>query len=148
MPLLRPRALRGEKPGSRRIPFGAADQDKGLTAILTWIPVEVIAAYKFVIGLIPSDHESFRLWSSIAAIPISALWIAYATRPEGQNIAWRQVILAPIAFSCWAVAIQGDILTTISPQWETWMGSVMLGAGMVLLPIFDGILKALGVPQN
>jgi hypothetical protein len=140
--------VRGEKPGSRLIPFSPSDEDKGLTAILKWIPVEVIAAYKFIIGLIPADNETFRLWSSLAGIPVSALWIAYATRPEGQRIAWRQAMLAPIAFACWAAAIQGDVLKTIFPHWESWMGSIALGAGMVLLPIFDGILKAVGVPQN
>jgi hypothetical protein len=89
MPLMRPRVVMKNELGSGRRMIAAADQDKVLTAVLQWIPVEVIAAYKFIIDLIPSDHQSFRLWSSVAAIPISALWIAFATQPEGQNIAWR-----------------------------------------------------------
>lgn len=143
MPLLRPRVVRADKPGARRQLISAADQTKLLTAILEWIPVEVIAAYKFVINLIPSDNESFRLWSSVSAIPITALWIAYATRPKGQEIAWRQVILGPIAFTCWAIAMQGDILKYVSQSWEPWMGSVVLAGGTILLPIFDGIFRAL-----
>jgi hypothetical protein len=148
MPLLRPRVVMQDKPGSKTKMIAAGDQDKMLTAVLKWIPVEVIAAYKFIIDLIPSGHLSFQLWSSIAAIPISGLWIAFATQPDGRTIAWRQVILAPIAFACWAVAMQGDMLSEVSKAWEPWMGSVVLGAGMMLLPIFDGILKAFGIPQN
>jgi hypothetical protein len=125
-----------------------ANEDSLLTSILKWIPVEVITVYKFIVGLIPSNHEAFSLWSTVTAIPITALWIAFATRSEGQNVAWRQVILAPIAFTCWAVAMQGDIIRGVFSGWEPWMGSVVLGAGTISLPIFEGILRSLGIPQN
>jgi len=148
MPLLRPRVVLPDKPTSRTVPVSPLDEDSMLTAVLKWIPAEIIAAYKFIIDFIPADRGTFRLWLSVAAIPICALWIAFATKPEGRNIAWRQVILAPIAFVCWAVAMQGDIMVKVLPWWELWMGSVVLGAGMVLLRIFDGILMALGLTQN
>ncbi len=148
MPLLRPRVVLKDAPRSRTVPASPSDEDSILGAIVKWIPAEIIGAYKFIIGFVPVEDATFRLWLSIAAIPICALWIAFATKPEGRNIAWRQAILAPIAFTCWAVAMQGDIMKHISPGWEIWMGSVVLGGGMMLLPIFDGILKAAGVTQN
>jgi hypothetical protein len=123
-------------------------QDSLLTAILMWIPVEVITSYKVIMGLIPADYGSGRLWTSILAIPITALWIAFATRTEGRKVAWRQVILAPLAFTCWVVAIQEDVMKGQFPDWELWMGSVVLGVGTLVLPILDGILRSLGITQN
>jgi hypothetical protein len=72
--------------------------------------MEVITSYKVIMGLIPVDYGSGRLWTSILAIPITVLWIAFATQPKGSKIAWRQVILAPIAFTCWVVAMQEDVM--------------------------------------
>jgi hypothetical protein len=126
----------------------AGDEDAPLTAILKWIPVEVIGSYKFIMGMIPSDYTSARLWTSILAIPITALWIAFATQPTGKKVAWRQVFLAPIAFVCWAIAMQEDVMKGQFTNWEPWMGSVVLAAGTLALPILDGILRSLGVTQN
>jgi hypothetical protein len=127
---------------------GANEQDSLLAAIVKWIPVEVLTVYKAVDGFIPADKFSFHLTFILLVIILCALWIAFATRPSNQQIAWRQVILAPVAFTCWAVAMQSDLLKHFIPQWESWMGSVVLGVGILLLPVLEGILKALGVTQS
>src|SRR5579872_2071432 len=106
MPLLRPRVARTDRPGSDRISIGASDQDSLLAAIVKWIPVEVITVYKAMMGIVPDAKASLRFWLTISSILIAALWIAFATRPAGQRVAWRQVLLAPVAFT-WAVATQG-----------------------------------------
>lgn len=149
MPLLRPRVARADKIQMQgRILVAEGDEDSPLKSILGWIPIEVIASYKFVMGFIPSDHEAARVWVTGIAVPIAFLWIAFATKPNDRKVAWRQALIAPFALACWAMAIEIDVMNALFPHWEPWMGSVALGAGTVLLPIFDGILKAFGVPQN
>jgi hypothetical protein len=140
--------VRADLPRAGRIPVGAGEEDKPLTAILKWIPVEIIGTYKFVMGFIPADAEAWRLTVTILTIPLTAGWIAFATTPEAKRIAWRQVILSPFAFACWVAAIQGDVMLDIVSGWKAWMGSVILAAGTVLLPILDGILRRLDVRQN
>jgi hypothetical protein len=148
MPLLRPRAVRADPPKPGRVAIAAENEDGTLQAIMTWIPVEVIGAYKFVIGFIPLDYPSWRLWLTAIIGALAPAWIAFATKPDQKDVAWRQVILAPFAFVCWVLAIQPDIPTLLVSGWQAWMGSVVLGVGTLLLPVIDGILKRLGVTQN
>jgi hypothetical protein len=119
-----------------------------MTAILKWIPVEVIGAYKVAIGL-SYDHPVFGLWLSVLTVPTCGLWIAFATKPKLGTIAWRQALLAPLAFAGWAVAMGTDLIKAeVYQAWTPSMGAAVLVAGTILLPILDGILKAIGVPQN
>jgi hypothetical protein len=127
-------------------PATTGDDDKALQAIATMIPVEVIAAYNSLIAVIPAAHVSIRFWLTVVMMPITALWIAFATK-DGR-IGWRQVIIAPFAFACWTCAIQGALLMSVFPWWENWIGSVAVGLGTLVLPILNGFLKLLGVPQN
>jgi hypothetical protein len=130
------------------MPIAKSDQDSLLAAIVKWIPVEVVTVYKAAMGIIPTGHDALRFWITGSMIAATALWIAFATRPEGKKVAWRQVILAPVAFSCWAVATQADVMKGLDPAWESWMAFLILVAGTLVLPILDGILRALGVPQD
>jgi hypothetical protein len=148
MPLLRRRAKRADKPRPGRQAIAKKDQDSLLTAIMTWIPVEVIAVYKLVMGFIPLDYQPWRFWLTVIVLVVTPFWIAFATTPTNGKTAWRQVILAPIAFVCWIAALQEDVAARCVSEWQPWMGSVVLGVGTLLLPIFDGALKKLGVPQN
>jgi hypothetical protein len=115
---------------------------------MTWIPIEVIASYKFIIGLIPINYPGWRYWITVIVAVLAPCWIAFATKPEGGSYAWRQIALAPIAFLCWVAAIQGDVVALFYPPWETWMGSAVLGLGTIALPIIDGILRRCGLTQN
>ena len=147
MPELRRRVRRSDSAGTGRQPISSKDEDSPLTAILTWIPAEVIIAYKAIMGVVPMDALSTRLWLSILFVPLCALWIGYATKPANAGIAWRQLIIAPIAFIFWVAAIQEDVVRQLFSGWQPWIGSVTLVLGTLILPIIEGILKALGVPQ-
>jgi hypothetical protein len=147
VPLLRPRAVRSDRPGAGRIQVTAGREDSLLTTIINYIPIDVLAVYKFVIGVIPSDADAFRVGSTILAIVLTPLWIVFATTPEGGSIALRQVIIAPVAFVFYAAAIQGDVVRVVVPSWQPWMGSASLAFGTLILVILEGILKRLGVPQ-
>lgn len=146
MPLIRPRVVRSDRPGPGRISVAASDQDSLVKSILNWIPVEVITVYKTIDNLVP---DSFHRGLAIAGIVITALWIAFATKPDNQPTAWRQVILASFAFMCWAVGMQPTVLPFLqgSPD-QVKVGSAFLAGGTLLLPILDGILKRAGVRQN
>jgi hypothetical protein len=131
-----------------RIQVTAGREDSLLTAIINWIPVDVLAAYKFAMGVIPADADAFRVASSVLALIITPMWIAFATTPAGAAIGWRQVVIAPVAFVFYAAAIQGDVAKLVIPAWQPWMGSVSLAFGTLLLVILEGILRRLGVPQE
>jgi hypothetical protein len=148
MPLLRPRVVLPDKSIGGRMMVAPVNQDSLLSAIVKWIPIEILTIYKTVEGLIPEERVRFHLGFMVFSTICSALWIAFATKPSGKQIAWRQVVLAPIAFSCWAVAIEGSTIKTLVPAWSPWMGSLLLGAGTMILPIIDGILMKIGIPQN
>lgn len=150
MPLLRPRVIRSDKPRDGRIiPASAAKDEEIKTAILKWIPVEVIAVYEAALGVIPGDYIGFRLWLTIGLIPITGLWIGFATRDGSKNlpVAWRQLILSCLAFAFWSAGTQVDIMKAAISGWQPWMGSVTLAVGGILLPISEGVLYYLGITQ-
>jgi hypothetical protein len=146
--LLRPRVIGEDVERTGRVAVAKKDRDHLLTAIMNWIPIEVIGVYKFVTGFIPLDYPAWRFWITVIVLVLTPFWIAFATKPRGRKIAWRQVFLAPFAFACWIAVIQTDVVSAIIPTWQGWMGSVILGVGTVLLPILDGIMRRCGVPQN
>lgn len=143
----RPRVASSNKQGTQRGEVAAGKNDKLLQKIANWIPVEVIAAYNPVMAIIPAQRVWLRFWVSVGMLPVTAGWIAFATGGR-KNFAWRQVIIAPFAFACWTAAMQGAMLMKVFPGWEEWMGSLAVVVGTLLLPILDGVLKWLGVPQN
>lgn len=147
MPLLRPRAMRADLPAAGRTPVAAGEQDTALKAVLKWIPIEIIGFYQAIMAAVPIAKTDVRLWLTAVTIPICALWIAFATKPDDKGYAWRQIMLAALAFVFWSVAVQSEVLKALS-WWETWMGTVVLILGSVLLPIFDGVLMRLGFTQN
>ena len=144
MPLIRPRIVRSDKPGSGRIMVAASEQDSRVELILKSIPVEVIPFFKIVDSL--ADSDNYHRGVAIAGVLVTALWIAFATRPDDKPIAWRQVILSSFAFVCWAIGMQPKILAV---AWDpTKIGAAVLAVGTVVLPILDGILKRAGIRQN
>jgi len=151
MPLLRPRVLRPEPAKDGRKSVSAENADTYISAITKWIPVEVIGAYQFILGMVPINRTGFRFWGTIAFVPLTALWIAFATTDKPTNpkqIAWRQVILAACAFVAWVAGTQSDLVHGVISTWEAWMGSVVLGLSALFLPLGDRILQLLGLPQN
>jgi hypothetical protein len=151
MPTLRPRVHlpEGVQKGEAPVSKDTAGKDNVLSAIVNWIPIEVIGAYEGIMGVIPDANTGTRLWVTILGIPVTALWIGFATQDDSQpqKIAWRHLILATFAFFCWTVGSQPAIVKLVITAWEPWMGTATIAAGAVLLPILNGILRALKVPQ-
>ena len=130
--------------------YAGSDDDKPLQAVLKWIPVEVIGAYQVAIGVVPPNRPAVIALLAIVFVVLSGAWIAFATANDVSKslIAWRQVILATIAFTLWILGTQPEVVRYAVSSWENWMGSVVLGLGWLLLPIADGILRKMHVPQD
>jgi hypothetical protein len=64
MPTLRPRVSLPEEAQNGRIMVSKnkTGKDNLLTAIVNWVPIEVIAAYEGIMGAIPEGNTGFRLW--------------------------------------------------------------------------------------
>jgi hypothetical protein len=148
MPLIRPRVVLPDGPPAETERVSAGKKDSLVSAILHWIPIEVIGTYKLVVGVIPSDHIVWQWGFTVFAAVMTPLWIAFATKPEKAKIAWRQTIIATVAFPCWMAAIQQDLMISAFSGWKPWMGSVVLGVGTLLLPVIEGALRRAGVRQN
>ena|SRR5258708_5053280 len=143
---IRPRAKGGD---AKEVLVGSESQ-RPLEAILKWVPVEVIAAYQFTIGVVPAGYPKTSVLIVALFVLLTGPWIAFATNEidAKSKIAWRQVILATVAFCIWVVGTQPEIVRSSVPIWENWMGSIFLGVGWLLLPIADGILRMMGIPQD
>jgi hypothetical protein len=139
--------VRADKSKTGIVPVAGGGEDNALKAVLTWIPIEVIGFYQAVMAAIPTENGSVRLVVTGIAIPVCAAWIAFATKPANKDFAWRQIILAALAFIFWAAAVQSEVLNGALGWWQSWMGTVVLIFGSVLLPIFDGLLMKVGLTQ-
>lgn len=148
MPLLRPRAVRNDKDGPGRTQVAAADEDKNLKAVIKWIPTEFIGLYQAIMAAVPLAEGGARLWLSGLGIPLCAAWIGFATKPPEAKLAWRQIILAAVAFTVWAAAVQSEVLQASIDWWKPWMGTVLLLFAGAFLPVLDKILKAIGLTQG
>lgn len=145
---IRPRVVDDDQSGPERF-FGAAE-GKALEAILKWIPVEVIAAYQFTIGVVPAQRPEFQVPLAFVFTILTGGWIGFATVDSSspQPIAWRQIILSTFAFAIWIVGTQPIAVKQAVDGWEAWIGSIVLGVGWLLLPILNGILIRARVPQG
>jgi hypothetical protein len=147
MPTLRPRVVRADRPHDGRIPVAATSQDSLLSAIIKWIPIEVVGAYEFIGGLIPSDQFVWIIGMAVLCLILSPIWIFLSTSETDRSPAWRQIVISPFAFLIWIVAIDPHVTELLS-GWKPWMGSTVLAIGTLLLPIIDSALKHLGLGQN
>src|SRR4051794_4668482 len=120
---LRPRVTDDSEAGQEQF-FGATG-DKALEAILKWIPIEVIAAYEFTIGVVPTNHPHVHIPLAVVFTALTGAWIAFATiDPEvPRPIAWRQVILGTFAFTIWILGTQPNAVKQVFQEWEPWTGS-------------------------
>lgn len=153
MPVLRPRVSGGDPhdPNGRIMVGASPAADGTLSAVTKWVPVEVIAFYEaattpFGMEIAPS------LWLLIiAGITVTFLWIAYATADaqKSSRIAWRQVVLSCFAFAFWVIGTTSpDIWVMVHTWWRPGIGAAVIALGAIALPIIDGVIRRLGLPQD
>jgi hypothetical protein len=148
MPLLRPRVYGGDPTLRGPKPIAAPAAKDHVADVLRWIPVEVIAVYKGIWSQMPADPNP-HFWLAVVFIGVTFLWIAFATTNTKKQIAWRQAIVAAAAFMFWAAGTENEpIMHGVFGWWRDWMSAASLALGTLALPILDGILKRLRVPQD
>lgn len=153
MPAWRPRVLGGDvyAPNGRIEASITSTKDGPVSAITKWIPVEIIALYQ---GVTAPFGKTIGLWFPYlipTGVVMTFLWIAFATENSNKNsrIAWRQIVLSCIAFLAWVVGTtSSDTWATLFPHWLPGIGPAVLAFGTALLPIADGVMRRLGVPQD
>jgi hypothetical protein len=150
----RPRVVGGdvrEVDGKISISTTPDNRDGTLSAITKWIPIEVIAFYEGITTPFGDKISQALVYTIIAGVIITFLWIAFATdnSTAASRIAWRQVILSCFAFVFWVVGTTSpDIWKMVAPWWLPGINPAALAAGAIALPIINGIMRRLGIPQD
>jgi hypothetical protein len=91
------------------------------------------------------------LYAIIIGTVVTVLWIAFATEnaQKASRIAWRQVVLSSVAFLFWVVGTTSpDIWKVLWSWWNAGINPATLAFGAVCLPIIDGVMRRMGVPQD
>src|SRR5690242_13318061 len=105
MPTIRPRATGGDvRERDGRIQAGALrDKDSLVSALVKWIPIEVIAFYEGITTPFGTSLAGGLLYAIAAGFVVTFLWIAFATESTkaSSHIAWRQTVLSSVAFAFW-----------------------------------------------
>jgi hypothetical protein len=153
MPALRPRVVGGDQLSSTgRVLVAATDERDGVASSLAkWVPVEVIAFYEGITTPFGSQIARLLWYAIIVGVIVVLLWTAFATEDttKSSRIAWRQVIISSFAFVFWVMGTTSpDIWKTLYSWWHVGLNPAILALGAVLLPIIDGILRRLGLPQD
>jgi hypothetical protein len=153
MPSLRPRVSGGDTRvvDGRVLVSSGESRDSTVSALVKWIPIEVIAFYEAITTPFGNDVGPFLMHAIAAGAVASFLWTAFATteKKASSPIAWRQVVLATLAFIFWAVGTTSpELLKGLLGVWHPALNPVTLAFGAIALPIVDGILRWLGMPQD
>ncbi len=152
MPMLRPRVVSHNKlvRGGEDNAAAKANDDGFVATVVKYVPIEVVAVFEAIAVAIPTANAKATFWIAVVMIPMTALWILFGTTNEVKNrkIAWRQVILAPLAFAFWAAGTQLTMMQVQFTGWKPWMSAAAVAAGSFALPICNGVLRALNVPQD
>lgn len=149
----RPRVVSGEQRTHDGITLVDAgkNRDDLLSALAKWVPIEIIAFYEAITTPFGNNVAPFLCYAIGAGIAATFLWTIFATEDDkaDSKIAWRQVILSTIAFAFWAVGtISPDVGKQLLSAWHPAISPVALAAGAIVLPIANGILRRMGVPQD
>jgi hypothetical protein len=153
MPILRPRVTGGdERERDGRVAASPTSEKDGvISAITKWIPIEIIAFYQGLTTPFGNDLAHWLWWAIVAGTVVTFLWIAFATESaqKASRIAWRQVVLACVAFVFWVVGTTSpDVWKALLSWWVPGISPAALALGAVALPITDGVMRRLGVPQD
>ncbi len=104
-----------------------------LQNLVKLIPVEIIALFAIIKGLIPVTASPTSIMVVFGALVVLVpFYVIFAMRVKS----WTQVVLMTVAFPIWIIAIGG---MPIPFNWfEPWMISVSLALFTLIPPMFYG----------
>jgi len=151
MPRIRPRvitALDVERNSTRSAearggPGGK--EDNYLVKIIKYIPGEAIATHQALAGFYSGADATLVGWLSFTLLPISVWWFYYGTKEKGEDPAWSQIILCPIAFALWMLEVQSAAVEVFfSGQLLTpTQGSIVLIFSTAVMPVLEKIIESI-----
>jgi hypothetical protein len=124
---------------------GQVEEDSNLSKIIKYIPGEVIALHQALDGFAEVDgFSSLIKWLIVFLLISTPFWFVFTTKTSSESIAWSQVILSPIAFVVWLIAVQSPVITLISAnQLNSQAGSLLLIFFTGMAPLFERIIVAI-----
>lgn len=124
----------------------SAQPSQFLTNLVKLIPVEIIALFAIVKGLIPVTASVISVW---VVFGILAVLVPFYAMFAMNVKKWDQVTLMTFAFPIWAVAIGGLPSLGLSVTWlEPWMLSVALALFTLVPPMFYNTRIETPIPEK
>jgi hypothetical protein len=127
-------------PGGVAVPTG----DDYLTKLVKYIPVEVLAAYLFMAGVIDSnvtDKHDHAIWLGGLLIGVLVLMIPY-DRQVLSIVRWSQVAMSTVAMAVYVFAVGGWFATTT--WYHQWYASIVVP----VLGLVIAIVKLPPLPED
>jgi hypothetical protein len=125
----------GPEPGGVTVP----SEDDYLTKVVKYIPVEVLAAYLFMAGVIDSNvtnKHDHAIWLGGLLIGILVLTIPYDLQVLNV-VRWQQVAMSVVAIAVYVFAVGGWFATTT--WYHQWYASIVV-------PVFGLVIAILKLP--
>jgi hypothetical protein len=122
-------------------PAGVAvpSEDDYLTKVVKYVPVEVLAAYLFMAGVIDSNisnRHDHAVWLGGLLIGVLVLTVPYDFRVLN-IVRWSQVIMSIVGIAVYVFALGGWFATT--SWYHQWYASIVV-------PIFGLLIAILKLP--
>lgn len=114
-------------------------EDDYLTKIVKYIPVEVLAAYLFMAGVIDSNitnRHDHAIWLGCLLIGVLILTIPYDFRVLNV-VRWQQVAVSVVGIAVYVFAVGGWFATTT--WYHQWYASIVV-------PVFGLLIAILKLP--
>jgi len=91
---------------------GGGDADKYLDRVVKYVPADVVAAWTAAVALIKATtgipSTTVLLISFAVVLGITFWWTLHVTKEAAQPPAYKQAIIAVVAFAVWVLAL-GDL---------------------------------------
>jgi hypothetical protein len=130
-------------------------QEKALSAIVTYIPTEIIGGYVAIAALFTQSKDptqvdlviQFGVFVFFVLLTPVIIWLAVSTKlkSDGQSIPWALVhwpwwpmIAGTVAFVVWVAALPGSLATRIA-WFEPYMGALGVLLLALVLAVGDGV---------
>lgn len=142
MPRIRPRVItaldaarirtRASESGGT-VPEGK--EDSYLAKLIKYIPAEAIATHQALAGF-QSQFPNLVGWLSALLLPFSLVWFFFATKDRGEDPAWSQIILCPVAFLIWMIVVKSPAILKFygEPSLNDAGGSILLIFATAVIP--------------
>jgi hypothetical protein len=120
--------------------------DDYLTKLVKYVPVEVLAAYLFMAGVIDSNvtnKHDHAIWLGVLLIGVLVLSIPYDFRVLNV-VRWQQIAVSIVGIAVYVFALGGWFATTT--WYHAWYASIVVPLFLLAIAIFK--LPPLPVDPN